>query len=101
MSSVSPTKWPVEGFLSDEYPSDVIGIVKEVSDVQELQTKVGRLIKKRELTLVDRSGYSVRMTLWGKQAEDYHEDEHAVLAFKSAKVGDFGGKVFAIMAQVI
>ena len=33
------------------------------------------------------------MTLWGKQAEDYHEDEHAVLAFKTAKVGDFGGKI--------
>ena len=74
-------------------PLDVIGIVKEVSDVQELISKAGRQLKKRELTLVDRSGYSVRMTLWGKQAEDYHEDEHAVLAFKTAKVGDFGGKI--------
>lgn len=32
------------------------------------------------------------MTLWGKQAESYSAEEHAVVAFKGARVGDFGGK---------
>ena len=49
-------------------------------------------IPKRELTLVDKSGFSVRMTLWGKQAEQYNAAEpNPVIAFKGVKVGDFGG----------
>lgn len=48
---------------------------------------------KRDLTLVDKSGFSVRMTLWGKQAEQYSVSEPSpVIAFKGVKVGDFGGK---------
>jgi replication factor A1 len=44
------------------------------------------------LTLVDKYGFSVRLTL-GKQAELYSvEDETPVIAFKGVKVGDFGGK---------
>ena len=59
----------------------------------EINAKSGtRVTKKRELTLVDRSEFSVRITLWGKQAESYNVEEHAVLAFKGARVGDFGGK---------
>lgn len=49
-------------------------------------------IQKRELTLVDQSGYSVRITLWGKQAEQYTSDDSPVIAFKGVKVGDFGGR---------
>jgi replication factor A1 len=41
--------------------------------------------------LVDTSEFSVRMTLWGKQAEQFNSPE-SVIAFKSVKVGDFGGK---------
>lgn len=48
-------------------------------------------ISKRELTLVDRSNFSVRLTLWGKQAETFAADGQPVIAFKGAKVGDFGG----------
>ena len=49
-------------------------------------------ISKRELTLVDKSGFSVRLTLWGKQAEQYNVEDIPVIAFKGVKVGDFGGK---------
>ena len=49
-------------------------------------------IPKRELTLVDKSGFSVRLTLWGKQAEQYNVEDTPVIAFKGVKVGDFGGK---------
>lgn len=72
----------------------MIGIAKDVSDVSEITTKSARQLKKREITLVDRSEFSVRLTLWGKQAEEYHEEQHAVLAFKSVRVGDFGGMTF-------
>jgi replication factor A1 len=55
---------------------------------------------KRELTLVDQTGYSVRLTLFGKSAEEYSADSHPVVAFRGVKVGDFGGEC-SIQAFVI
>ena len=48
---------------------------------------------KRELTLVDRSNSSIRLTLWGKQAETYEGDgSNPVIAFKGVRVSEFQGK---------
>jgi replication factor A1 len=41
------------------------------------------------------SQYSVRLTLWGKQAEQFSADDLPVIAFKGVKVGDFGGMNFS------
>ncbi|KIY50750.1 replication factor-a protein [Fistulina hepatica ATCC 64428] len=72
---------------------DVIGVVHEATDLQHLQSKAGKDLIKRELTLVDRSGCSVRMTLWSKEAESYSPVEpHPVVAFRGVKVSDFGGR---------
>ena len=49
-------------------------------------------IPKRELTVVDDTEFSVRVTLWGKQAEQFNVTDQPVIAFKGAKVGDFQGK---------
>ncbi|KAH8117078.1 replication factor-a protein [Phellopilus nigrolimitatus] len=77
---------------------DVIGVVKEVSDVSEITSRAtSRQVKKRELSLVDRSEFSIRLTLWGKQAESYSAEEHAVIAFKGVKVGDFGGRSLSMI----
>ena len=42
---------------------------------------------------MDRSNFSVRMTLWGKQAEQYEAADQPVIAFKGIKVGDFQGSL--------
>jgi len=48
---------------------------------------------KRELTLVDRTNSSIRLTLWGKQAETYEDDgNNPVIAFKGVRIGEFQGK---------
>ena len=95
------------------FNADVIGVVKEVGDLSSITSKatskvvclcicldvsfpehllcLACQIPKRELTIVDRSGFSVRMTLWGKQAEQYESTDQPVIAFKGAKVGDFQG----------
>ena len=44
---------------------------------------------KRELTLVDQSGFSVRLTLFGKQAEEYVQEANSVVAFKGVRVSEF------------
>ena len=91
--------------------TDVLGIVKEVSDISHITTRQGndvcalpinllsyltRLqLVKRELTIVDRSGASVRLTLWGRQAENFKETGEPIIAWKGVKVGDFGGKCLA------
>jgi hypothetical protein len=31
------------------------------------------------------------MTLWGKTAETFTNEDHPVVAFKGVKVGDYGG----------
>ncbi|KAJ6618842.1 replication factor-A protein 1 [Mycena sp. CBHHK59/15] len=78
---------------------DVLAIVKDVSDLSEITSKAtNRQIIKRELTLVDKSQFSVRMTLWGKQAEQFNAAE-AIIAFKSVKVGDFGGRSLSFFSS--
>ncbi|KAF8892441.1 hypothetical protein BD779DRAFT_1642450 [Infundibulicybe gibba] len=79
---------------------DVIGVVKEVSPLSEIVSKTtSRTIPKRELTLVDKSGFSVRLTLWGKQAEQYSADDFPVIAFRGVKVGDFGGRSLSMFSS--
>ncbi|KAI0928948.1 hypothetical protein AcW1_010317 [Taiwanofungus camphoratus] len=78
---------------------DVIGVVREVGLVGEITSRQGKQLKKRELTLVDRSGFSVRLTLWGKQAEDFNADDQPIVAFKGVRVGDFGGRSLSMFSS--
>ncbi|KAK0441014.1 hypothetical protein EV421DRAFT_1813498 [Armillaria borealis] len=87
--------------IAKDATCDVIAIVKEVGNVSEIVSKAtSRTTKKRELTLVDQSNYSVRLTLWGKQAEQYqYESEQPVIAFKGVRVGDFGGRSLSMVSS--
>ncbi|KAG9017925.1 Replication factor A protein 1 [Tulasnella sp. 427] len=76
---------------------DVLGVVSTVGDLTELTSKAGKTLTKRDITLVDRSKYSVRMTLWGKQAESFQVSNYPVMAFKGVKVGDFGGRTLSMV----
>ncbi|KAI0636673.1 replication factor-a protein [Trametes polyzona] len=79
---------------------DIIGVVREVSDLTTITSKAtNKEIPKRELTVVDTSGYSVKVTLWGKQAEQYTATDHPVIAFKGAKVGDFQGRSLSMSSS--
>lgn len=41
----------------------------------------------------------MRLTLWGKQAEEYNADENVIIAFKGVKVGDFGGRSLSMFSS--
>ncbi|KAJ3127422.1 Replication factor A protein 1 [Physocladia obscura] len=85
---------------------DIIAVVTDVMPVTDITTKAGNQIKKREITVVDESAYSVRVTLWGRQAENFPElvpsadgadvaevaSKNPVCIFKGCKVNDFGGR---------
>ncbi|KIP12317.1 hypothetical protein PHLGIDRAFT_124212 [Phlebiopsis gigantea 11061_1 CR5-6] len=77
---------------------DVLGIVKDCGELTEFTSKANNTLKKRELTIVDRSGASVRLTLWGRQAEKFEAEGDAIVAWKSVKVGDFGGRSLSMIS---
>lgn len=78
---------------------DVLAIVKEFTEVSEItSTKMGgKVLHKRELTLVDDSECEVRLTLWGEKAQaTYNWQDQPVIAVKGVRVGDFGGRSLSI-----
>lgn len=72
---------------------DVIGIVKEIQDLAEITSKTTQKpYSKRDVTILDESGYSCKLTVWGKVAQEFQVDEESVVAFKGVRVSDFGGR---------
>lgn len=93
---------PLSGLedLTKDSTCDVIAIVKETGPLTEILSKQqNRTVPKRDLTLVDQSGFSVRMTLWGRQAEQYNAEDASIVAFKGVKVGDWGGRSLSMFSS--
>ena len=80
---------------------DILAVVHHVSDISEIKTKLGKLTAKRELSLVDKSGYSCMLTLWGKQAENWQAMDNPVIATKGLKLGDFGGLLLSPTNEIL
>lgn len=79
---------------------DVVGVLKDVGDVSQIVAKsTGKPYDKRELTLVDDSQFSVRLTIWGKTATTFGAQPESVVAFKGVKVSDFGGRSLSLLAS--
>jgi replication factor A1 len=79
---------------------DVIGVLSDVGEVNEIVSKTtSKPFSKRELTLVDETGYSVRLTVWGKTAEGFDTEPGSVVAFKGVKVSDFGGRSLSLLSS--
>ncbi|KAK5153036.1 replication protein A 70 kDa DNA-binding subunit [Cryomyces antarcticus] len=79
---------------------DTIGILKEVADVSEITSKTtSKPYSKRELTLVDNTNFSVRLTIWGNSATTFDVPVESVIAFKGLKVSDFGGRSLSLLSS--
>ncbi|CAH2048570.1 unnamed protein product, partial [Iphiclides podalirius] len=71
---------------------DLIGVCKYAADIQELTARsTGKLLKKREVTLVDSSGGAIALTLWGSEAEKFDGSTNPVIAAKGARLTEFNG----------
>uniref|UniRef100_A0A3P9P047 Replication protein A subunit n=1 Tax=Poecilia reticulata TaxID=8081 RepID=A0A3P9P047_POERE len=71
---------------------DVIGVCKSVDELTRLTTKSNREVSKRTMSLMDMSGKLVTVTLWGEEAEKFDGSGQPIVAIKSAKLSDFGGR---------
>lgn len=79
---------------------DVVGILKDVGEVSQITSKTtSKPYDKRELTLVDNTGFSVRLTVWGKVASSFEVAPEQVVAFKGVKVSDFGGRSLSLLSS--
>ncbi|XP_026327130.1 replication protein A 70 kDa DNA-binding subunit isoform X1 [Hyposmocoma kahamanoa] len=71
---------------------DVIGVCNSSANIQELTARsTGRLLKKREVTLVDSSGGAIVLTLWGNEAESFEGSSNPVVCAKGARLTEFNG----------
>ncbi|KAM0753641.1 replication factor A 1, rfa1 [Meredithblackwellia eburnea MCA 4105] len=82
--------------LEKDATVDVLGIVTENGTLAEITTKAAKQLKKRDLTIADRSGFNCRLTLWGKTAENWQDTDNGVFAFKGVRVGDFNGRTLSM-----
>lgn len=90
---------------------DIIVIVTNVGDLAEITTRNNKKVRsrrinavlvslncwglqtqKRDLVVVDNSKIQTRLTLWGKQAEQFSVPAAPVIAFKGVRVSEFNGK---------
>ncbi|KAG0651899.1 Single-stranded DNA-binding p68 subunit [Hyphodiscus hymeniophilus] len=79
---------------------DIIAVLKEVGNVDQIVSKTTQKpYDKRELVLVDDSGYSVRFTIWGKQAVSFDANPESIIAAKGVKVSDFGGRSLSLLSS--
>jgi len=86
--------------LEKDAVCDVLAVVKEVHELGSINSKATQKpFSKRDIVLVDTSMQSVRMTLWGKQAEQFKSENNGVFAFKGVKVGDFGGRSLSMFSS--
>ena len=80
---------------------DVIAVVKSISDIQTIISKVSQKeFTKRELLLVDEKA-SITATLWGQQAEEFDGSSHPVVALKGVKVGDYNGRTLSCLNSTL
>jgi len=79
---------------------DCLGVLKESGEVNEIMSKTtNRPYSKREVTLVDQTRHQVRLTLWGDSALNFNVPLESVIAFKGAKVSDFGGRSLSLLSS--
>lgn len=70
---------------------DICAVVREVGEQTEITTKKQKQLVKRELEVMDRSTIAIRLTLWGKSAEDWSHEPGSIIAVKAASLSDFNG----------
>ena len=81
---------------------DVTGIIKMVNDVREVTSKTsGRQMYVRDMSLVDDSMKEVRISLWGKDAQEFQGSVGCAVEVKGAVVTEFQGKNLAFRSDTI
>uniref|UniRef100_A0A0N5AUI1 Replication protein A 70 kDa DNA-binding subunit n=1 Tax=Syphacia muris TaxID=451379 RepID=A0A0N5AUI1_9BILA len=79
----------VENFLDHEI--DLIGVIREISEIREIVNKNGEMIERRDLEIVDDTGYVITVLLWGERARTFKCSVSQIIAIKRAFVREYQG----------
>ncbi|KAK6197094.1 DNA replication factor A [Scheffersomyces amazonensis] len=72
---------------------DVIGALKTVSEAYQITARTtGKAFDRRNVTIVDETGYAIEVGLWNSLAVNFNIPEGSIIAFKGVKVQEFNGK---------
>ncbi|KAI9460036.1 replication factor-a protein [Russula earlei] len=85
--------------LEKDAVCDVLVVVKDVGDLAEIMTRNNKMTQKRDLTVVDNTKFSSRLTLWGKQAEQFNSSSDSVIAFKGVRVSEYNGLSLSLLSS--
>ena len=72
---------------------NLIGILTKVYDVQDTRDRRGGYLPLRKIELIDRSGMSIQVALWGNDATNFNLKPNACLVFKNVLTRVFNQKV--------
>uniref|UniRef100_UPI00358F2191 replication protein A 70 kDa DNA-binding subunit-like n=1 Tax=Myxine glutinosa TaxID=7769 RepID=UPI00358F2191 len=76
---------------------DVLGVCSSVEELSKVMIKSSnRETTKRGIQLVDQSNTSVKLTIWGADAEAFDGSGFPVLAIKRARVSDYNGRSLSL-----
>jgi len=76
---------------------DVIGVIKVVNPAFQIVAKsTGRPFDRRDIEVVDNTGFAITVGLWNNTALEFDIPVGSVVAFKGAKVQDFGGRSLSL-----
>lgn len=79
---------------------DVIGVVKDVGPVNEIMSKAGKQLFKRDISLVDDSNAEIKCTMWNEQAQaDCSSWTNNVVAIKGCRVSEYNGRSIGTLSS--
>lgn len=71
---------------------DVLGVIDKVDDVTTVNSKDGRTLHRRNISIIDDSASVVQLTLWEDDAHNFSYSVGEVVGLKGASVREFNGK---------
>ncbi|EMG51139.1 RFA1 Replication factor A protein 1 [Candida maltosa Xu316] len=76
---------------------DVVGVLKTVNPAFQITAKsTGKAFDRRNITIVDETGFAIEVGLWNNTAVEFNVAEGTVVAFKGCKVNDFAGRTLSL-----
>lgn len=76
---------------------DVIGALKHVNESFQIIAKsTGKPFDRRNITIVDDTGFAIDVGLWNQTAINFNIPEGSIIAFKNCKVQDFNGRSLSL-----
>lgn len=79
---------------------DVAGVVTQCGQAMTINTKAGKTMQKKDITIADDTNTSVILTFWDVGADRVFE-VGSVVALKGAKLGAFGGRSLSTYGSTV